>query len=490
MASRIVLAGTHKAVNCRSGFEAIGNSGEMADLRSHDSDILWPAVVDAAGAMSLALQFQLEQSQWWSGRRLLERQFAQLARLVRHAHDNVPFYGSRLEAAGCRADSLNRESWSRLPVLAREEVQQAGRDLDSQHPPPQHGKPFDISSSGSTGVPVSVRKTPLANSVWKAITLRDHLWHGRDFAGRLCAIRDTEAILGIGKGHLAAYPKGIALKNWGSVTAQLFETGPAAALHIHTPIEQQAEWLQRQSPGMLVTFPSNLMRLAQYCRQKRINFPSLKSISTLGEVVTPSLRAAVREAWDLPVQDIYSAAEVGYIALQCPDHEHYHVQSEAALVEVVDAQGMACKSGEVGRVVITPLHNFATPLLRYAVGDYAEVGDPCPCGRGLPVLKRILGRTRNMLKLPTGQEVWPELEGATLVEVAPIRQFQVVQTGLGDLELRLVPQRPLTPSEEDGLRRMLRYRLQYDFAIAITYHQEIPRSRSGKYEDFKSELQG
>lgn len=462
----------------------------MTDLRSHDPDILWPAVVGSTGATSLALQFQLDQSQWWHSQRLQDRQLAQLSRLLRHAHDAIPFYRDRHDAAGCWPDKMSYDSWSRLPILTRKEVQQAGRALDSAHPPPQHGKPFEISSSGSTGMPVSVRKTPRANAVWRAITLRDHLWHRRDFAGRLCAIRDTEAILGIGKGHLAAYPAGITLKNWGSVTAQLFDTGPAAALHIHTPVEQQAEWLQRQGPGLLVTFPSNLMRLVQHCRQEQITYPGLKSISTLGEVVAPALRTTVRAAWGLAVQDIYSAAEVGYIALQCPDHEHYHVQSEAALVEVVDAQGVACKPGEVGCVVVTPLHNFATPLLRYAVGDFAEVGPPCPCGRGLPVLTRILGRSRNMLTLPTGQQIWPELEGATFVEVAPVSQFQIVQTGLTDLELRLVPERALTAIEEDSLRRMLRHRLQYDFAIAITYHREIPRSRSGKYEDFKSDLQG
>lgn len=461
----------------------------MADFRSNDADILWPAVVDVAGSALLALQYQLDQSQWWSVERLRGRQFVQLARLVRHAHDNVPFYRDRLAAADLRPGTpMTLEAWSRLPVLARQEVQQAGRALDSIHPPPQHGKPIEISSSGSTGMPVSVRKTPRSNAIWRAITLRDHLWHRRDFRDRLCAIRDTEAILGIGKGHLAAYPKGITLKNWGAGTAQLFVTGPAAALHIHTPVEQQAEWLRRQNPGVLVTFPSNLMQLALHCRGNHVALPGLNSISTLGEVVTPAQRTAVRAAWNLVIQDIYSAAEVGYIALQCPEQEHYHVQSEAVLVEVLDERGLACQTGGIGRVVVTPLHNFATPLLRYAVGDFAEVGGPCACRRGLPVLTRILGRTRNMLTLPTGQLIWPELEGATLAEVAPIAQFQVVQKSLTELELRLVPARTLTAAEEDGLRRMLHHRLRHDFDIAISYHQSIPRSRSGKYEDFKSEL--
>ena len=98
---------------------------------------------------------------------------------------------------------------------------------------------------------------------------------------------------------------------------------------------------------------------------------------------------------------MYSSQEVGYIALECPTGESYHVQAENVLVEVLDDQDRPCSPGDVGRVVVTALHNFATPLLRYDIGDYAEVGAPCPCGRGLPALRRIMGRQRNMALLPT-----------------------------------------------------------------------------------------
>ena len=99
---------------------------------------------------------------------------------------------------------------------------------------------------------------------------------------------------------------------------------------------------------------------------------------------------------------MYSAAEAGYLALQCPQQEHYHIQSESALVEVLDEAGNPCRPGETGTMVVTPLHNFAMPLIRYAIGDIAEVGAPCACGRGLPVLARLLGRVRQMLVLPSG----------------------------------------------------------------------------------------
>ena len=78
---------------------------------------------------------------------------------------------------------------------------------------------------------------------------------------------------------------------------------------------------------------------------------------------------------------MYRTQETGYIALQCPDSENYRIQSECALVEILDAEGVPCQAGEIGRVVVTPLRNFATPFLRYDIGNYAEEGAPCPCCR-------------------------------------------------------------------------------------------------------------
>jgi phenylacetate-CoA ligase len=187
---------------------------------------------------------------------------------------------------------------------------------------------------------------------------------------------------------------------------------------------------------------------------------------------------------------LYTAQETGYIALQCPEHEHYHVQSECVRVEILDERNRPCATGQTGRVVLTPLHGFAMPLLRYAIGDYAEVGAPCRCGRGLPVLARILGRVRNMLTLPDGSQRWPSLAffGGTTAEA--VKQYQCVQTRLGEIELRLVVARALTPAEEARLRAKVAEVLGHPFTVTLTYHQSIPRSAGGKFEQFVSRLGG
>jgi phenylacetate-CoA ligase len=128
------------------------------------------------------------------------------------------------------------------------------------------------------------------------------------------------------------------------------------------------------------------------------------------------------------------------------------------------------------------------PLLRYSIGDYARVGGPCPCGRGLPVLTSIAGRVRNMLALPSGERFWPRVGSIRYRDVLPVRQFQMAQTGRTSLELRLVADRKGTPGEEAKLTAMVAAWAGYPFAVTYRYLDEIPRGAAGKYEDFKSGL--
>ncbi len=252
---------------------------------------------------------------------------------------------------------------------------------------------------------------------------------------------------------------------------------------------EQLAWLERENPGYLLTYPSNLLGLLQHCEASGLRFPGLRQVATMGEVVEPGARAACERVWGVTITDCYSAQELGLIALQCPEHPHYHVQSENVLVEIVDADGKPCAPGRTGRLVITDLHNFAMPLIRYEIGDYAEAGDLCPCGRGLPVIKRIVGRVHNMFTLPSGEQFWPvPFSSKELLAVAPVRQFQFVQKSLDEIEVKLATARDLTEGEEAALRELIGRKLGPDFALRFVYVDEIPRLPSGKFEDFRSEV--
>jgi len=431
----------------------------------------------------LAFQRQLQDSQWWPAERILDHQLGLAQRLLVHAYRTVPFQRARIEAAGIDPDiALTIEAWRRLPPLRRRDLQEAGSALVSSHIPKAHGAIVANSSSGSTGTPVTVRGTAFDASVFKCVNLRHFLWHPHDFTGRLVSIRRI-------KSEKADYPNGVTYARWGDTATFPFRTGPAFALSIRASISEQAEWLVRQDPDYLLTYPSNARELAWHCARRGIALPHLEHVAMMGEVVGEEVREAVREAWGAPVVDTYSAQEVGMIADQCPSSERYHVQAETMLVEVIDGAGRACELGQRGRVLVTPLFNYATPLLRYELGDHAEVGAPCACGRGLPVLTKILGRERNaLLVAPNGERYWPAFGSRGFTAIAPIVQHQFVQKDAEWIEGKLVTERPLTKDEEAALADHVQSRLPWPFRISFAYVDEIPRNAGGKFENFVSEL--
>lgn len=442
--------------------------------------IVWPALPDARAVTPLALLQQFDQSQWWPPELLRDRQWQQAQHVLAHACQTSAGYRHRFDAAGLPGDGrIGPEQWSRVPLLSRADLQSGYAALRSARVPSDHGVVLEDQTSGSTGRPVRFAKTALTDLFWRAFTLRDHLWHSRDFSRSLAVIRAYPP-------GQALAPEGLRRSSWGEATDGIYATGPADLLTIETDVERQLDWLLRQDAGYLLTYPTNLRALVQLSRE-RGEFPmNLREVRTVSENLDADLRMLVHAVWKLPLTDMYTTREAGYIALQCPQHAHYHVMAEGVLVEVLDADDRPCAPGEIGRVVVTALHNFALPLIRYEIGDYAEVGAPCPCGRGLPVLTRILGRSRNMLTLPDGSRHWPRFGYAGFGDIAPIRQVQLVQHSLEEIEARLVVAAPLSAHQELRLTEHLQQSLGHRFRIRYTYLDSIPRSANGKYEDVLS----
>lgn len=456
----------------------------MLNVASMVPGIVWPAIPNGRASQMLALQFQLELSQWLSPEVIQQRQSQQIALLYRHAYESVPYYRKRFDASGLPPDKLlGSEQWGQVPLLTRRDIQQAGQDLHCMSGPKEHGPTTASLTSGSSGQPVQTLGTTVTRLFYNAFLLRQHIWHHRDFNLKLASIRS----LGAGQeGKEAAF------ESWGPGTMGVVPTGPAVSLDVHTSLAQQADFLLRHDPDYLNAYPSVVLALTEYFERSGERLGGLREVRTFGEVLEPRVRAECRRVWGVPVVDMYSSQELGHIALQCPQVEQYHVQSESVLVEVLDDDGRSCEPGEVGRLVITSLHNFAMPLIRYDIGDFAEVGERCPCGRGLPVLTRIVGRQRQMFVLPDGRKVWPSLEiseAEHAKEMPPIQQFQLIQRTRDRLELMVVSPRLFTDDEQQLIRSWVDRAVGCRLELKITYVSDIARGATGKYEDFRCEVE-
>ncbi len=430
----------------------------MALFVSSLPEIAWPAISQPYSAGLLGMLFQLEQTQWCTAEELTLQQFRQLAHVVQHAYQTVPFYHRQFDDLKLDPVQIaSPERWQEVPLLTRRSIQTSGAQLHSTQIPQLHGRPTSSTTGGSTSQPVVTLGTALTEFFWQALTLRDHFWHRRDFSQPFAAIKYTGD-------QEANPPDGQRVDNWGVQTSGTLATGPAFVLNVNSTIEEQARWLVRVNPGYILGYPSALLAIVQLAEREGWRLTNLRELCTFGEILEPECRATCERVLGIKVVDMYSSQEVGYIALQCPEHEHYHIQSENLLVEILNESGGPCQPGEIGRVVITTLHNFAMPLLRYDIGDYAEVGDCCPCGRGLPVLKRILGRQRNLLTMPDGQRRWPIFNAGDRPEELPLfYQFRTIQRSREQIEIEVVRDGPLSSTEEGVVVRYVLVQRESEF---------------------------
>jgi phenylacetate-CoA ligase len=446
-------------------------------MRGDVPGIAWPPVFSTRKSSLAALLLQLERSQWRSAEELRVGQFRQLSLLAEHFAAHSPRFLERLKVARIDGSELGgREGLQALPPLTRREIQQDPDTFFCRTLPEGHAPLRLFQTSGSTGEPVKVMKTAVTQLFWTALTLRYHLWHEPDFTGRLCAIR-------------ALVKEAREAASWGAPFSDFFETGPSMIVDNATDLTLQIEQVRRFRPNTLIIYPTNLAAMLERLEAQGSALPELKRVRTVGETLPPDVRAAAERQLGVEVRDCYSSEEFGYLAIECPAGGLYHLMAEALLVEVVDDQGRPCREGEIGRLLVTDLHNHATPMIRYEIGDHAEAGGPCPCGRGLPTLRRILGRTRNMVVRPDGTTSWPITGFKRFRDLAPIVQYQLVQDSLTSIEMRLVSEAPLTPEQEHAVAAHIQSFLGYRFETRFRYFEgRIPAGPNGKFEEFKSLL--
>lgn len=446
----------------------------------------WPSLESSKASHLLALQYQLERSSVMPAKDFEQMQLKKALQVARQAAVNCSYYQRQMPIAILDRDCpVTAEVWRTIPLLSRRELQRNNESVISRDVASSDAKVSRVFTSGSTGTPVMVLSTPATRSMWQALALREHLWHRRDHLGTLVVIRSTSP------GY--ADPPGRSQASWGPPVGSVANTGPSHILNIHSSIEEQADFLNRANPHYLLTYPSVLRELGILVRKGALALPRLQQLRTFGELLEPSARSAIENDFGVSIADVYSSHEVGYIAIQCPVSGLYHLQGESLLVEVLDEQGNACAEGEIGRVVLTSLVNDATPLIRYEIGDYAEIGPPCICGRSLPTLRRVIGRQRNLLQLPDGRKIWPmpladSNPEVVLAQLPPIVQFQIAQIALATVEARLVAPRELTESEIVMVRSHVQTMLGFPFDVIVRRVDAIPRGAGGKFEDFRSEI--
>ncbi len=216
--------------------------------------------------------------------------------------------------------------------------------------------------------------------------------------------------------------------------------------------------------------------------------PSVKSIITTSEVLTDKTRHYMEGVFGLKVFNEYGCGEVGSIAHEC-EHGNMHIMDENLIVEIDND-----KSGsDSGEIIVTDLHNYATPLIRYRLGDFATFSDElCSCGRTLKILAGIHGRAYDSIITSEGNSFHPELVMYIFEDIKESRggilQFQVIQQKLDQMCVKIVKDKNYSTEIESYIAREFKERLSPDINTTFEYVGSIEREKSGKLRLIKSEL--
>ncbi len=419
----------------------------------------------------------LNRTQYYPPDRMQAYQRKLLEPLLHHARQEVPFYATRLDPLFDANDSIRWDAWADIPTFTRGEAQQAGEALFAKSVPEMVGSHTQGQTSGSTGTPLKFRVSEMSSWMNNAAAQRIFEWHELNLSGTMAFLVDT-----LGR---FPYPEGSRGNYWNLTRPEAIGIN----LSLTETISNQLDWLISSRPDFLITYPSIAVAICELAALKEVPVP-FHTFMAQGEVFGEQSKSYLENEHNIKTIDRYGASEIGAIAAQCPTGDCHHQFCEASLMEVLDLKvNNPLKEGR-GRMVLTPFYNYAMPLIRYENQDQIEITQsPCPCGRTLPSINRILGRERHVFTYMDGSQSWPFMLKHEYAPFLPSRQLQTIQKTETDIEIRFVRDTgDNTPVDHAGLQTFLQKRLHPSIQLQILEVPNIPRAASGKFEEWISLL--
>lgn len=339
--------------------------------------------------------------------------------------------------------------------------------------PPDHGRMEAFQSSGSSGVPVTFWRSELATRINASHYWADHRRQGRDLRTSMAVITGTP-------GPHSGSHKRILADPWLHPGPQLGRNAPQFTMREH------AVWVCEQAPNYLATTPATLSSILSIVEMEQLKAPRISQVMTSSHVVEPALRERTRRVLGASIRDRYSCEEIGPIAFQCPDSDDfYHVAVANTLVEVVDKYGKPLPEGEPGSVLVTGLHQWASPAVRYDLGDIAALHAHCPaCGATVPALSQLLGRKYFLLNSATHGLRHVRILAEHWLACANVREHRVVQTGASTFRAEVVLDHVMTEAERRALSDMLARLIGPEFTITLVQLDAIPWPPGAKRHEF------
>ena len=409
-----------------------------------------------------------EQSQWWSREQLEEVQLQSLRSLVEHALQTCPYYAEEWGALGLNATRLRSlQDFTAWPLLTRDLVRRQRQRMRTT----STLKRISKATGGSSGEPLAFDLDSGSNDRRTAMMYRGYGW-----AGGAPGTKQLH-IWGTAVGNIPQW------KRFKMNLHRAFDRHLVLSCFDFTPdrMRQNLDRMNRYRAEVIVAYTNSLYEFALFLKRESLVPVSPRSIIVGAEKLHDFQRTLIEEVFRAPVFETYGSREFMLIGAECDQHTGLHLSMENLLVEVLDEDGSQTPSGQEGNVVVTDLFNYGMPFVRYATGDRAIAGfETCSCGRGLPLLKKVVGRNAEILTAPDGRRVSGLFVPHLMKEFPEVRRFQVVQQELDLIDVKLVVAGSLLEAHRELMLSELRRVMGAEVNFNLQLVDDIPLTNAGK----------
>ncbi|MGD8189491.1 phenylacetate--CoA ligase family protein [Brevibacillus ginsengisoli] len=440
-------------------------------------EFIWKRRVALQGE-TLHLVSQLQEQQWWERQQLDDFQEEKLSALLHHAYQHVPYYKRVLRDAKVIGENgrIDLESFSQIPLLERHQFTPSydplkSDDLDQR-------KWYENWSGGSTGEPIRLLQDEIYFYWNQALKILFDQWSGRQMVDRQILLWASERDLMVGheswRTNLGRWLRNELWLNTRSMSRE--------------QIESYIAEINGFAPVQLFAYAESLYEIARYIEEHQLPIHSPKAIMTTASMLYQHMREQMERVFRCPVFNRYGSREIGAIACECEVHRGLHVSPLTHYVEILRPDGTHTSPGEQGELVITCLHNYAMPLIRYRIGDRAKwSSETCSCGRNWPLLEEITGRVNDLFLTPDGNLVDGRLFVILLGTIPMVKKFQVLQEETERLQISIIPTlsvaspRAYYREQVDLITSKCNQLMGEKCQIQLQFVEEIPTTPSGKY---------
>ncbi|MCK4350871.1 MAG: aspartate 1-decarboxylase [Candidatus Krumholzibacteria bacterium] len=344
-------------------------------------NVIYPIYRGFRGDALLPMLERFERNQWLAAEELEDLQWRMLYDLLVKAVTYVPYYSELFKARGVVPDDIsNTDDFRRIPILTKDSIREAGERIITTDPT---RKGFPLKMGGGTGEALCLYGDVASGPARRANNLRCYRWADVDVGDRQAFLWEHPPVRPFRRRLLES------LKNYFNNVIYLSTLAMS-----EDSMRRYAKRLKKYGPAIIVGYPSSLQLFCRFCKREGLGGIAPAAVVTSGETLSLEQRETIERFFGCAVFDRYGGVEFNNVAQECREHNGLHIFSDLVYVEVLSTENEPVKPGEVGELVITDLRNHYMPFIRYRTGDLAVQSDrKCPCGRGLPLLERIEGRS-------------------------------------------------------------------------------------------------